>query len=140
MDAPFAVLLTGLRIMLSPPGSMGCRCTTPGLWNRSALQSLLIYWIKVLVLGYTRCPVSRPPTSPGCVRHDDELEHAGSICAVPSEHGVSDFGTNLGFPELSIYGSGCGRCGSPGSPPVVCSSYVFSVSPGDLLVWGYFVN
>ena len=32
----------------------------PGFWNGSALRSQLIYWIRVLVLGYARCPVSRP--------------------------------------------------------------------------------
>ena len=64
MDAPFTVPLTGLRIMLSPPESMGCHCTTPGFWNGSALRNRPVYWIRVLVLGYTRCPVSRPLTLP----------------------------------------------------------------------------
>ena len=63
MDAPFAVLLTGLWIMLSRPESMGCRCTNPGFWNGSALRSRLVCWIRVLVLGGTR-PVNRPLTLP----------------------------------------------------------------------------
>ena len=64
MDAPFAVPLTGLRIMLSPLKSMGCRCTAPGFWNGSALRSWLVCWIRVLVHGCTRCPMSRPLTRP----------------------------------------------------------------------------
>ena len=45
---------TGSQTSLNPPGSMGCRCTTPGFWNGSALRRRLDYWIKVLVLGCTR--------------------------------------------------------------------------------------
>ena len=64
VDVPSAVLHTGLQTLLNPPGSMGCRCTTFGFWNGTALRSWLAYWIQVLVLGCTCCPVSRPLTLP----------------------------------------------------------------------------
>ena len=64
MDAPFAVLLTDHRIMISPLESMGCHCTTPGFWSGSALRSRLVYWIRVLVCGSTHCSGSRPLTQP----------------------------------------------------------------------------
>ena len=38
MDAPFAALLTGRRITLSPLESMDCHCTTPGFWNGSGAR------------------------------------------------------------------------------------------------------
>ena len=54
VDVPSAIQPTGPQTSLNPPGSMGCRCTTPDFWNGSALRSRLDYWIKVLVLGCTR--------------------------------------------------------------------------------------
>ena len=64
MDAPSAVLLNDHRIKFSNLESMGCHCTTPGFWSGSAFRSRLVCWIRVLVRGCTRCPVSRPLTRP----------------------------------------------------------------------------
>ena len=101
MDVPSTVLHTGPQTSLNPPGSMGCRCTTPAFWNGSVLRSRLDYWIKVLVLGCTRCPVSRPLTLP-----------------------ANNFGANLGCPGLSVCGGGCGRYGSPGSSGFIWRPWV----------------
>ena len=47
-----------------PSGEYGLPLHHPGFWNGSELRSQLDYWIKVLVLGCTRCPVNRPLTLP----------------------------------------------------------------------------